>query len=101
MSTPVPQSMMALRAHARGGPEVLVYESAPVPVPGRDEVLVEVHAVAITFAELTWQERGSETGSTGRRSSPATRSPAWSWGRAGRDWGSTWGRGLRSRPVRP
>lgn len=56
MSTPVPQSMMALRAHARGGPEVLVYESAPVPVPGRDEVLVEVHAVAITFAELTWQE---------------------------------------------
>ncbi len=46
--------MMALRAHARGGPEQLVYESAPVPVPGPDEALVAVHAAAITFAELTW-----------------------------------------------
>ena len=30
----VPDTMMALRAHARGGPEQLVFESAPVPVPG-------------------------------------------------------------------
>jgi NADPH:quinone reductase-like Zn-dependent oxidoreductase len=51
-----PATMMALRAHTRGGPEVLVYESAPVPVPGPDEVLLEVHAAAITFAELSWQE---------------------------------------------
>jgi NADPH:quinone reductase-like Zn-dependent oxidoreductase len=48
--------MMALRAHARGGPEQLVYEQAPTPVPGPGEVLVEVHAGAITFAELTWDE---------------------------------------------
>jgi len=48
--------MMALRAHARGGPEQLVYESAPVPVPGPGEALVAVHAAAITFAELTWDE---------------------------------------------
>jgi NADPH:quinone reductase-like Zn-dependent oxidoreductase len=48
--------MMALRAHARGGPEQLVYESAPVPVPGSGEALVAVRAAAITFAELTWDE---------------------------------------------
>jgi NADPH:quinone reductase-like Zn-dependent oxidoreductase len=46
--------MMALRAHARGGPEQLVYEQAPVPATGPGEALVAVHAAAITFAELTW-----------------------------------------------
>lgn len=46
--------MNALRAHRRGGPEVLVYEHAPVPVPGDGEVLVAVRAAAITFDELTW-----------------------------------------------
>ncbi|WP_041262037.1 NADP-dependent oxidoreductase [Pseudofrankia inefficax] len=48
--------MMALRAHARGGAEELVYEKAPRPVPGPGEVLVAVHAAAITFAELTWEQ---------------------------------------------
>jgi NADPH:quinone reductase-like Zn-dependent oxidoreductase len=47
-------TMMALRAHARGGAEQLVYEPAPAPVPGPGEALVEVHAAGITFAELTW-----------------------------------------------
>ncbi|MBL7502223.1 NADP-dependent oxidoreductase [Frankia sp. CNm7] len=46
--------MMALRAHSRGGPEKLVYERAPRPVPAAGEVLVEVRAAAITFAELGW-----------------------------------------------
>jgi NADPH:quinone reductase-like Zn-dependent oxidoreductase len=32
-------SMMALRAHARGGPEQLVYEQAPAPSAGLGEVL--------------------------------------------------------------
>jgi NADPH:quinone reductase-like Zn-dependent oxidoreductase len=50
----MPATMMALRAHARGGAEQLVYESAPVPVPGPGEALVAVHAAGITFAELTW-----------------------------------------------
>jgi NADPH:quinone reductase-like Zn-dependent oxidoreductase len=54
MAVTVPTTMMALRAHARGGPEQLVFEQAPVPVPELDEVLVEVHAAGITFAELTW-----------------------------------------------
>ena len=48
-------SMMALRAHARGGPEQLVYEEAPAPSAGPGEVLIAVHAAAITFAELTWE----------------------------------------------
>jgi NADPH:quinone reductase-like Zn-dependent oxidoreductase len=48
------EQMKALRAHVRGGPEVLEYEDAPVPVPGPGEVLVAVHATGITFAELTW-----------------------------------------------
>lgn len=51
-----PPMMMALRAHERGGPERLVYEQAPRPVPGQGEVLVAVRAAAITFAELTWPE---------------------------------------------
>ena len=51
-----PTTMMALRAHARGGPEQLVYEEAPVPEAGPGEALVEVRAAAITFAELTWDQ---------------------------------------------
>jgi len=59
---------MALRAHPRGGPEQLVYEQAPVPVPGPGEALVAVHAAAITFAELTWEE--SWTSRDGRDRTP-------------------------------
>jgi NADPH:quinone reductase-like Zn-dependent oxidoreductase len=49
-------TMMALRAHARGGPEQLVYEQAPRPVAGPGEALVAVHAAGITFDELTWDQ---------------------------------------------
>ncbi len=54
--------MQALRAHTRGGPEVLVYEQAPTPTPGDAEVVIEVHAAAITFDELTWNETWSRDG---------------------------------------
>lgn len=54
--------MIALRAHRRGGPEVLAIERAPVPVPAADEVLVAVHAAAITFDELTWDETWTRGG---------------------------------------
>jgi NADPH:quinone reductase-like Zn-dependent oxidoreductase len=54
--TPDPKTMMALRAHRRGGPEQLIYESAPRPVPNAGEALIEVHAAAITFTELSWDE---------------------------------------------
>src|SRR5712672_1523193 len=54
--------MHALRAHTRGGPEVLIYEQAPTPRPADDEVLIEVHAAAITFDELTWNETWTRLG---------------------------------------
>jgi NADPH:quinone reductase-like Zn-dependent oxidoreductase len=54
--------MTALRAHRRGGPEVLVVERAPVPVPASGEVLVSVRAAAITFDELTWDETWTRDG---------------------------------------
>lgn len=51
--------MKALRSHARGGPETLVYEEAPEPEVGENDVLIEVHAAAITFHEFMWPETWS------------------------------------------
>lgn len=61
-------TMMALRAHRRGGAETLVHEPAPRPTAGAGEVLVAVHAAAITFAELSWD-------ATWETSSGADRTP--------------------------
>src|SRR3954464_8972322 len=55
-------TMSALRAHTRGGPEVLVHESVPRPTAGDGELLIAVHAAAITFDELTWPETWSSDG---------------------------------------
>lgn len=54
--------MTALRAHRRGGPEVLTVEAAPVPAAAAGEVLIAVHAAAITFDELTWDETWTRDG---------------------------------------
>lgn len=54
--------MMALRAHTRGGPEVLVYEAARRPEPGPGDVLIQVHAAGITFTELTWDRTWTRDG---------------------------------------
>ena len=40
-------TMKAIRIHAYGGPEVLVYEDAPRPQPGEGEVLIRVHATSV------------------------------------------------------
>jgi len=56
------RTMRALRAHSQGGPEVLVYEEAPLPHPGYGEISVAVRAAAITFAELTWPETWESAG---------------------------------------
>ncbi len=48
--------MQALVAYEQGGPEQLRMETVARPEPGPGEVLVEVHAAAITFAELGWPE---------------------------------------------
>jgi NADPH:quinone reductase-like Zn-dependent oxidoreductase len=47
-------SMRAIRLHAPGGPEELVSEELEVPQPAAGEVLVHVHAAAITRDELEW-----------------------------------------------
>ena len=49
-------TMQALTADEPGGPEQLRMTTVPLPQPGPVEVLVEVHAAAITFAELGWPE---------------------------------------------
>ena len=59
-------TMMALRAHSRGGPEQLVFEQAPKPTPAAGEVLVRVRAAAITFAELGWEPTWTHEDGTDR-----------------------------------
>ena len=47
--------MKAIPLHIHGGPEALVYEEAPQPHPQAGEVLVRVHAAAVTPTELLWR----------------------------------------------
>ncbi|MEN6334935.1 MAG: NADP-dependent oxidoreductase [Phycisphaerales bacterium] len=47
--------MKAVRIHEYGGPEVLVYEDAPRPQVGHDDVLVRVHAAGIN--PVDWKVR--------------------------------------------
>jgi NADPH:quinone reductase-like Zn-dependent oxidoreductase len=47
--------MKAIRIHERGGPEQLIYEDAPKPVPGRGDAVVRVVAAGVTPTELSWQ----------------------------------------------
>ena len=46
--------MKAIRLHGRGGPDHLVYEDAPKPRPGAEEVLVRVYATGVIANELKW-----------------------------------------------
>jgi NADPH:quinone reductase-like Zn-dependent oxidoreductase len=48
--------MKAIRLHARGGPEQLVYEDAPTPELRPGDALVRVYATGITRTELTWDQ---------------------------------------------
>jgi NADPH:quinone reductase-like Zn-dependent oxidoreductase len=52
----IEQQMNAVRLHALGDPATLVYERIETPQPGPGEVLVRVHAAAITRDELDWPE---------------------------------------------
>jgi NADPH:quinone reductase-like Zn-dependent oxidoreductase len=61
-------TMRSVRAHERGGPEVLKVERAPQPVVGPGEALVLVEAAAITPTELTWNE--TWTDATGHPRTP-------------------------------
>jgi NADPH:quinone reductase-like Zn-dependent oxidoreductase len=46
--------MSAVRAHAQGGPEALIFEQAPLPALGYGDVLVRVEAASFTPTELGW-----------------------------------------------
>jgi NADPH:quinone reductase-like Zn-dependent oxidoreductase len=49
--------MKAIRLRARSGPDALVYEDTPQPQPKMGEVLIRVHATAITPVERTESRR--------------------------------------------
>ena len=44
--------MRAVRIHAPGGPEKLVYEEVPDPSPGPGEALVEIEAAGVNFIDV-------------------------------------------------
>lgn len=50
----IASTMRAVRLHVPGGPAGLVSEHVATPRPGPGEVLVRVHAAAITRDELDW-----------------------------------------------
>jgi NADPH2:quinone reductase len=43
--------MKAIRYHTKGGPEVLVYEDVPDPIPGPGQVLIRVLASGVNYAD--------------------------------------------------
>src|SRR5689334_23062691 len=48
--------MRALRFAEHGGPEVLSWDEVPTPVPAAGEVLLEVRAFAVNWADLLERE---------------------------------------------
>src|SRR5262249_23211179 len=44
--------MKAIRVHSIGGPEVLKYEEAPTPVPGKGEALVKIAACGVNYIDV-------------------------------------------------
>ena len=52
----IPTTMRALRVHALGEPGQVRLETVPTPVPADGEILIRVHAAAVTRDELTWPE---------------------------------------------
>lgn len=61
------QTMYALRARERGGPEQLVYERAPQPPIGIGDALVRVHAASFTPTEMAWPPTWEDRAGRDRR----------------------------------
>src|SRR2546423_5481116 len=49
--------VQAIRIHEDGGPEVLRYEEAPDPVPGKGQVLIELRAASLNHLDV-WVRKG-------------------------------------------
>lgn len=47
--------MKAIRIHKHGGPEVMVYEDAPVPEPGPGEALIKIHVAGVNFVDTYYR----------------------------------------------
>ena len=58
--TPIPQKQEAALITAAGGPEVLRLGTIPVPVPGPEEVLVEVAAAGVNRHDRNQRRAGPE-----------------------------------------
>ncbi len=56
--------MKAVRMTDYGGPEVLVYEDAPDPVAGDDDLLVEVHAASVNPVDWKIRQGGHRASSS-------------------------------------
>jgi NADPH:quinone reductase-like Zn-dependent oxidoreductase len=61
-----PPTMWAVRVHSREGTRAMRLEEAPVPSIGPGEVLVRVHAAAITPTEFTWNSTFTRADGTER-----------------------------------
>ena len=48
--------MKAIRVHETGGPEVLRLEEIPDPVPGPDELLIDIATIGVNFIEIYQRE---------------------------------------------
>lgn len=57
LSLHLPESMTAATTRRYGGPEVIELETLPIPRIGRGEVLVRIHASAVTTGD--WRLRGA------------------------------------------
>ena len=47
--------MKAIRIHKHGGPEIMVFEEAPAPTPGRGEAIVQVHVSGVNFVDTYYR----------------------------------------------
>src|SRR5260221_10311929 len=57
MAESIPDTMIAVAIRMPGGPEVLVPETRPLPVPGASEILVRVRAAGVNRPDAM-QRRG-------------------------------------------
>ena len=51
-------TMRAVRMHRHGGPEVMVVEEIPIPSPGPGQVLIEVEAAGVNYADAVRRAGG-------------------------------------------